>query len=391
MAEVAPVTLTLPETTVWQGQRLPFYVELRAQGAFSGTAAFDLPQLPGVIVVKVGNPVVSSLNIEGGNWFVQTHEFALFAQRSGVLELPPFNVRFSAGEDFSGPAKEVRAQTPAYRIDVRRPPVGDEIAFLVTTEDFSVNETWQPQPAQAKAGAVFKRTILQRAEQISGMALPPADVSAPEGVRVYVGMAETRDRTERDEFLGERSDTLSYLFTKPGNFELPALTYHWWNPKTATLETQTLPAAVFEISAVSAGGALYSVVTGHLWLIVVLAVMGLGLWQRLRIKKWALRLWNSWNPPERRAARRLLRACHRHDADAAEFTWNAWRNLVKLTLDQESELQTAVQDLQRHLYGSPTSKSWQGEMLAQAFRKQLAVAKTLRSVSVTGDLPALNP
>jgi len=391
VAEVAPVALTLPKTIVWQGQRLPFYVELRAQGTFSGTAAFDLPQLPGVIVVKVGNPVVSSLNIEGGNWFVQTHEFALFAQRPGILELPPFNVRFSAGEDFSGPAKEIRAQTPAYRIDVRRPPVGDEIAFLVTTEEFSVNETWQPQPAHAKAGTVFKRTIVQRAEQISGMALPPADVSAPEGIRVYVGTAETQDRMDRGEFVGERRDTLRYLFTKPGTFKLPVLTYHWWNPRTETLETQTLPAAVFEISAVSAEGALYSVVTGHFWLIVVLAAMGLGLWQRLRVKKWALRLLNAWNPPERRAARQLLRACRRHDADTAEFAWNAWRNLAKVTLDSESELQTAVLDLQRHLYGSQTSKSWRGDVLAQAFCKQLAAAKTLRSVSATDGLPALNP
>jgi len=111
---------------------LPFYVELRAPGSFAGTAGFDLPQLPGTLLMKIGNPVVGSQEIEGESWFVQTHEFALFSQRPGTLEVPPFSVRFASREGFTGPAKEMQAKAPSWKVDIRRPPGSDKIGFLIT-------------------------------------------------------------------------------------------------------------------------------------------------------------------------------------------------------------------------------------------------------------------
>jgi hypothetical protein len=107
-AEVAPVAVRAPDAKAWVGQRVPFYVELRATGSFAGVANFDLPQLPGTIIMKIGNPVVSSQEIEGQSWFVQTHEFALFSQKPGRLDMPAFAVRFSSRDGFTGPVKTSR-------------------------------------------------------------------------------------------------------------------------------------------------------------------------------------------------------------------------------------------------------------------------------------------
>jgi hypothetical protein len=105
----------LTESIIAAAIEVPFFVELRAGGSFTGTASFDLPQLPGALLMKIGAPVVSSQNFEGRSWFVQTHEFALFSQKPGTLEVPAFKVRFASREGFTGPAADIEAQSPGWR------------------------------------------------------------------------------------------------------------------------------------------------------------------------------------------------------------------------------------------------------------------------------------
>ncbi len=104
-AEVAPAAIRVPEAKAWTGQRVPFFVDLHARGSFAGAASFSLPEIPSTVILKVGNPVVSSQEIDGESWFVQAHEFALFSQQSGTLEIPGFEVRFGSRDGFTGPVK----------------------------------------------------------------------------------------------------------------------------------------------------------------------------------------------------------------------------------------------------------------------------------------------
>ena len=106
------------------------------------------------------------------------------------------------------------------------------------------------------------------------MALAPASTTAPDGIRVYPGDAQTQDQLERGDFLGERRDTLTYLVQKPGTLELPALTYVWWNPKTEELQSTTLPAVTFEIAPPSATAAAEQATATHqawLWMLAAAA------------------------------------------------------------------------------------------------------------------------
>lgn len=393
-AEVAPVAVRVPESKAWIGQRVPFFVELRAPGSFVGTATFDLPQIPGALVMKIGNPVVGSQEIEGASRFVQTHEFALFSQKPGVLELPAFPVRFSRREGFTGPATDVQANVPAARIEIQRPPGSEDIGFLITTESLEVTETWEPQPGPARVGAMFKRTIVQRAPNLPGMALAPAPSTAPEGIRVYPGEPATNDKLERGDFLGERRETITYLLQKPGTLALPAITYVWWNPKTETLQSKTLPAATFEVAPPSSTATTGTATAPRRvwpWLLAVTSVIALMMWQRQRLASWGRRIEAALNPPDRVATRGLLRACRRHDATAAHAAWVAWCNVQSAAFQPGSELRSAVVGLQRMLFGPESADAWQGDELARAFRRNSAVAKARSDAKPASALPALNP
>lgn len=391
-AEVTPVSVRAPEAKAWIGQRVPFFVELRSAGSFAGSASFDLPQLPGILLLKVGSPVVDSQSIEGKNWTVQIHEFALFSQKPGELKIPPFSVRFSRREAFTGPAIDIQTQTSGWIVQIKRPPGSESIGFLMTTESFDLSETWEPEPGAAQVGAIFKRTIVQRAFGISGMALAPATGTSADGIRVYPGNVEIKDLLERGDFLGERRETMTYLIQKPGTITLPEIRYVWWNPKTEQLQSKTLPAVSFEVAPLSATPTLGKMLVGrYAWLWLLALAAGLIAAQRRRLVRWARQCWKTLNPPERRAARKLLHACRLHDAASAESAWIAWRNAQNAGFKPSPKLSAAVLGLQRHLFGPQPLDLWRGDQLADAFRQYLDAAIDHSSHASASILPLLNP
>lgn len=388
-AQVKPITVRIPESTVWTGQRLGFFVELRVRGSFGGATRFILPTVPRTVIMKPDSPVVSSEEIEGETWFVQTHEFALFSQGDGVVEIPPFPVHFGTRDDFDGPVTEVEAEVPAIQVQIERPPGTDGLDFIVTTAALDISEQWDPPPTEpVEAGAIFKRTIRQRADGVTGMALAPAPTTAPAGIRVYPGEAEVRDQTERGELSGERVETLTYLIEQPGRHTLPAIRYTWWNPETKTLESKTLAAVSFTATAPPALSVSDSP-ANVLWLLFALLVLaGFGWFYRTPFMAALKGLHERIDPPQQRAARALLRACQRDDVVAAISAWSAWARLQPGFVPT-GELRQRIHELQRHRYGlSPQQKPWRGEALASAFRRYTQEPAAPASASA---LPPLNP
>ena len=383
--------MRLPQEKGWVGQRVPFSIELHAKGSFDGTASFDLPQIPGTIIIKTGSPVVSSEEIDGQSWFIQSHEFALFSQSAGALEIPQFSIRFSSRDGFTGPASETQTAFPGMKVEIIRPPGSEKIGFLVTSESLKISEQWNPEPKPVQAGAVFKRTILQRASELSGMALSPPSTSAPDAIRVYTEDPKIQDKYERGAFLGERSDTITYQFSRAGSFFLPELTYVWWNPKSEKLEAMTLPGVRFEVSAAPVpASAPQRFWVWYFRLFPPLLFIALVLWQRKWITAWIKKCWKDLHPADRVLARKLLRACRQNNSAAAGNLWLAWRNTQGADFEPGSELQASVLSLQRHLFGPEPAGLWNGDSLASAFAKQIKNAKEQTSRQKTSLLPELN-
>ena len=393
LADVKRVTVDVAEEPVWVGQKATFVVNLRGRGPFVGAASFSLPQIPRTVILKVGNPVVSAEEIEDESWFVQKHEFALFSQTDGVVEIPSFEVRFSNRDGFTGPKQDHVEKISAFQLQMKRPQGSDPDAFLVTAESLSVEEEWEPNPGQAKQGDVFHRTIRQRADQVSGMALAPPSTTVPDGVRIHIDDPEIEDKTERGDFAGSRTDRITYVFEKPGPISLPAVKYVWWKPESEQFASTTLPAESFDIAAIPQKVSDAEVAnTRGQWIsgLVAFTVLGMLLvWRWSHISHCAETLFNKLNPPQRRTERMLLRACRHNDANAAEAAWTRLQ-IARSSSDRiDPEIRKAVSDLHRHVYGPTANSPWDGSQLAAAL-------KTSRSARhhhqpTHSDLPPLNP
>ena len=401
------VRAELGKSTAWMGEAVPLIVTLYSPGPFSGTASFELPELPKTAFVRAGNPVVGSEQIGDESYFTQRHEFTVFTQRAGPIVIPAFLVRFSGKKTFIAAAEPVEGLTPELRFQSTRPPGTEHLGVVVAARDIEASQTWQPAAiGSVQAGDVIARTILRRAAGTTAMMFPPVAIEAPAGVRCYATDPIVQDFTERGDFRAERNETIKYQFERPGTFSLPDLTVRWWDPDAGALKHQTLPGRVVNVRAAAVIAEPDAPTRTSRWpLFALLLTTGWAVWL---VRGAAARLLAAWRvrrtDPAAAAARRLLAACRANAAAEAYAALLQWHRTVaggagetslggRLPSDAAAEFEHEWNNLSRHVFGAGNSGSvWRGERLAGGFvRPRRSLGRASRTRHAVDDLPALNP
>ena len=197
------VRAEIGQEEAWTGEAVPLIVTLYSPGPFSGSASFDLPKLPRTVIVKAGNPVVGSQDVDGQSYFTQRHEFTIFTQNAGDIVVPSFPVRFAGKMSFVSDAEAMEGVTPELRFQSKRPPGTDALSIVVAVTNMQVTQSWNPQAMDTVvAGDVIERTITRRATGTTAMMLPSVSFDATEGVRLYSADPILEDHVERRHLLG---------------------------------------------------------------------------------------------------------------------------------------------------------------------------------------------
>lgn len=235
---------------IWAGQRIQLIVELLAPGYFASAASFDLPDPQGVLLMPPGeHPVVDSVTIEGTRYSVQRHELNAWAMRDGELKIPPVDVRFSYKHSpLETDALTAAVTTEAVTISVQRPPGTGGQGIVISARDLRVDEQWQPEPGTEAipAGSAFKRTIRFSANDVPGMVFPPFPSAEIDGLGIYTKQ-EVRDRSNRGTLTGARSDTITYLAKRPGQYTIPAARFQWFDIDAGKVQTVDFPARTLDV------------------------------------------------------------------------------------------------------------------------------------------------
>ena len=387
--------------SVWVGERATIDVELLTPTTFGSAPTFDLPEIPGTLLMTVeDSPVLGTETVDGTGYVTQTRTLAFFAMRAGTFEIPPFAVRFASPPSFGAAPVEHKLTTQPLRIEARMPPGAEKIAGLISTTEMTAQEHWQPQPKRVRVGDAFTRTITRRAPDVPGLAFPPLRLDGAPGLAAYPAPPSVHDETERGAFTGTRIDRVTYVCERRGTVRLPAIELPWWNVTSQQLETVTLPGVTIEVAG---GGPTARVAPGVRWtvgavLLALAAVAGL---------RWRGSVRAAW---ERRRARaeaseaghfaRLEQACHDGDAPRAFNALLAWLDVRRggagtVTLrddllashgDDELRRQvTALEDVVLH-----RAMRWDGARLGAALRRARRDDRPVRAAGAPA-LPALNP
>ena len=406
----------------WAGQKIPFYIDLLSPGYFSGTPKFDVPEIPGVLVMKIpGSPVMGTEEIDGSSFTTQRHEFVLFSQRPGQVAVPSCTVSFGVSGQAAASPKEVTLKTSSLTLTPKMPPGAEKLGTIISTRDLKITEKWDPAPKDAETGHAFTRTITFQAPDIPGMAFPPMPQVNIPGVGIYPETPVVSDRMERGDFIGKRSETISYVMENAGKKIIPAVKFHWFDIASETLKSEQLPEVTFKVSSSTverssgqpsghaAGGGSFPMIFAMVFGLTTICAAVFWRWRTSLIASF-----NSWQKyradSESSYFKQLIMACRKNDPHGALNALMKWvdrvypdRQTVTLAWFVEAggdpELMSEIVSLQKTCFyqekesGSGKIRiSWSGRKLLPLMKK---ARKRLKIRNIRGgasaDLMPLNP
>jgi hypothetical protein len=242
----------------WLGQELELNLDIWSDGFSFGDQLFVLPEVKGGYLLQADSSTVKlSENRAGVPWLGLRYTFLLYPQRSGRLEVPSFEVRFSARAAYGSEPSGFKFQTPALFIEARLPPGADGGGLVVTSTSFTLESSWTPRlsgddPVDLKVGDAVTLEVTRRARDVPGMVFAPLPEFSIEGLGVYPESAQVNDHVNRGSLTGTRTDSVTFICEREGNFEIPELRFQWWDPEQEVLAEKVIPVQELAVAANSA-------------------------------------------------------------------------------------------------------------------------------------------
>jgi hypothetical protein len=368
-------------------------------------------------VEPLGEPRTYEQTIGGVRHGVIEIRYAIFPQQSGSLRIPSLSFSATAVETAansqqmspfsSRPGRAIRVDTSEIPIQVKPKPTDyPSDAPWLPARQIELSEAWNPQPTEARQGAVLTRHVVLKAEGLSSAQLPPLPQPTVDGLRRYPDQARLTNEVQDQSLVGSREEREALVPGRSGDLSLPPLEITWWNTQTDQLERTQLPAHTLTVAADPAlalplqsepstvmGGKRPLLWPWQLACLVLLltTVIGFGLWWQARqlpaIVKAA-----SAGPSPRTLLDDLRRACLANNPQATRQALDAWARQQPETLAEIAArfdpLSVALDDLNGALY-SESGQHWQGETLWQAL--QALPPPTPLTQQEPGTLPPLYP
>ncbi|MCF6262974.1 MAG: BatD family protein [Xanthomonadales bacterium] len=392
------------QNTIWIGQQVTLNLDLKTTGYGFTDAHFNLPEVAGAFLMQTDTTTIKlTEQIDGVSWQIIRYPLALYPQQAGQLLVPPITVRFNSAAGFNSEIKAFEFQTQALQINIKNPPGVAAGDLVITTTDFDLDYQWQAETSTTKTGDAFTLTINRSAGDISAMLLPPIPVYRVEGLAAYPQAPEVKDKTNRGDLSGERSDSIIWVAEKPGTYKIPAIRFQWWDPASEVLKQQLIPGLELEVqpAAVATGkfnadGAAEGQPSLYKWYLlagILITILTAVFWRRLRHTPA-----DSLVASEKTAFGMLSTACQSNMPVQVYAALNHWlvccsptsRSLQAFAKNQADPLLSAELLLLQETLVLPQD-SWRGSELLRALKKARDQLKQADTEALKTHLQSLNP
>jgi hypothetical protein len=323
-------------------------------------------------VIPIGRVRAYVETRKGIPYEVREQNYVVVPRREGKLVLP--------GPEVVGPLRQAGASTRPPRgvprtLEVRAPRAAPGEPWLPARR-ITIEESWSQDPGALSAGQPVVRTLVVRAEGLSGNRLPALRMAEHPGLSAHHEASRFSSQYLDAGMAGQRTQRVVLIAREEGEIELPALSVDWWDTLADEPRTTTLPARRLRIGTFAAAQAAVppapppgeleplDVMQGFAAVLFVLS--GATLWLYAR------------RQTQREAARRLRAACRRnHAADAraalAEWWIAASRGapapvLLRMGDAWDAKARAALAALDAAIYAG---KPWEGKALWRAVKPWL--------------------
>lgn len=395
------------------------------------------PQGDGLIMRKLGQDSNYTANVGGRNYHVVERRYALFAEKSGPLTLPPVVFRGHAVDGnsldiFFNRGREIGARSQPITFDVRPRPAASGNDAWLPARSLALSATGIDVSSTVRAGEPLTLTLRIQAQGLGFEQLPELKLPGLDGVDIYPDKSNTQNRDDGEWLFGERERKFALVPNRAGALTLPAISLSWWDTAHDRVETATVPALTLDVqpaSASAAQGANAAPATAsppvqptaaapsngpievdtsgdaHWWRAIALSALVLWLatlavsallWKHRRQPLTAMPAEASSLAELRKA---FQEACAREDIAAAGRTLLAWAQQVRPELRNLGEVsrclvdpaqRDAISELERSRYGSAVTPEL-ARTLQLVFRTDLAFAAKPSRHAESAVLPMLYP
>ena len=229
--------------------KLHFAVELKR-------ANLSLPEMQGATIAQMGEDQTSDDIINGRRFRVIERTFAVTPQQSGqfTLKSPLLNgevlIQSNGNRGFFnfGETKPISVSGDEFAINVKAIPEQFDGHWL-PSEILTVHDEWQPNNMEFTVGEPITRTITLTAAAVSAEQLPELELVLPNGLKVYPDQPEPHSGTNSGRLISQVKRNFAIVATKPGTYQIPALSIPWWNTVTNRLETAKIEPITIKVSA----------------------------------------------------------------------------------------------------------------------------------------------
>jgi hypothetical protein len=212
-------------------------------------------QVKDALVVNIDEKQYQT-KINGRPGAVVETRYAVFPQQSGELIIPSmlYQVSVNSGQRdlwdrFYGNSQNnvLRLRTDEQRINVLPAPTTVNAGDWLPALNVSLSEHWSTSLDSLKVGEPITRSITIKADGLTAGQINPLHLAPIDGLTFYNDQAQTDDQKSANGVEGSRIETIAIVPTKAGHFTLPEIKLNWWDTKTNSIRTATLPSVSLSV------------------------------------------------------------------------------------------------------------------------------------------------
>jgi hypothetical protein len=313
------------ERPIVPGQQVHVTIDVFVPDFFTSPPQFPLFNLANAIVTLPEERAQNLVQtVDGVQYSGIRRRYAVVPETAGTFTLPEIEIELGYSQD--GRPMKATARAPSTSFQVVAPADGAIGAPIFAARALTLTQSFDRDLSTLKAGDALVRTIAVFAEDTQAMMIPPVDVGTARGLRQYEKPPKVEDGVKADRETGSRRlQIVVYTAETAGTFDIPSLSYPWFDVDGHARRSASLPAVKI---VVAAAAATHQAITPELqddqsrllpgtpaWLFVVCAalIVLLGIFFRLvrrmarRVAEWVAGI----NERRRRSRRHQLRQVRR--------------------------------------------------------------------------------
>ena len=231
------LTASVDQTKPYLNQEVLYTVRLSSQHQLVNLR-YHPPEAQDAIVFRVGEGQEYQRIIDGELTHVIEQLYAIFPQKSGELSISPPRINALIYEDRPKP---IALSAETQRLKVQAPPQSQSLDHWLPSKLVKLKQVFDQTTDTFEQGASLTRTIDLQAQGLVAKLLPEIPFEKSKLFSVYPAKAQTTDEIKQGELWGQSRQNMTYVFTKAGDIDIPAIQVPWFNVNTKQLEIAKLP------------------------------------------------------------------------------------------------------------------------------------------------------